>query len=139
MMENHGAVAVGNSLLHAFQRLETLEYCARIILKGKTIGTVKTLTEEETAISRKEFTLDEFEVENHSSIEKDLRKTMCQFIHRSYSQKLVTSLEGTFSARVENDEFLITPWGVDRKYIQEEELVLIKGDKKEKGKHRAEV
>ena len=134
MMENHGAVAVGTSLLHAFQRLETLEYCARIILKGKTIGKVKTLTEEQIGLSQKGFTLDAFEPQFHSSKEKDLRKLMCQFIHRSYSQKLVTSLEGTFSARVENDEFIITPVGVDRKYIQEEELVLIKGGKKESGK-----
>lgn len=134
LMENHGVVAVGNSLMHAFQRLETLDFCARLTLKANLIGEVRVLTNEELELSRKEFVLDHFKPESHSSKEKELRKVMCQLIHRSYSQKLMTSLEGTFSARVEGDQFLITPWGMDRKYLEEKDLVLIKGDKKEEGK-----
>lgn len=134
LMENHGVVAVGNSLMHAFQRLETLDFCARLILKANQIGKIRTLSNEELELSRKEFTLDHFKPEIHSSKEKEMRKIMCELIHRSYSQKLMTSLEGTFSARVEDDQFLITPWGMDRKYIEEKDLVLIKGNKKEEGK-----
>jgi len=133
LMENHGIVTVGNSLMHAFQRLETLDFCARLILKGSSIGNIKLLTKEELELSRKEFSLDQFKSNNNSSKEKEVRKQMCQFIHRSYSQKLITSTEGTFSTRVNDDEFLITPWGMDRKYLNEDDLVLIRGNKKEEG------
>ena len=133
LMENHGIVTVGNSLMHAFHRLETLDFCARLTLKGSSIGNIRLLSKDELELSRKEFSLDQFHPTNHSSKEKELRKQMCQFIHRSYSQKLITSTEGTFSARVNEDEILITPWGMDRKYLNEDDLVLIKGDKKEEG------
>jgi L-fuculose-phosphate aldolase len=134
LMENHGIVTVGNSLMHAFQRLETLDYCARLTLKANILGKVRVLSNEDLELSRKEFSLDEFEPGNHSSKEKEIRKNIISLIHRSYSQNLITSMEGTFSSRVENDKFIITPWGLDRKYLSEEDLVLINGNKREAGK-----
>jgi L-fuculose-phosphate aldolase len=134
LMENHGIVTVGNSLMHAFQRLETLDYCARLTLKTNILGKVRVLSNEDLELSRKEFSLDEFEPGNHSSKEKEIRKNIISLIHRSYSQNLITSMEGTFSSRVENDKFIITPWGLDRKYLSEEDLVLINGNKREAGK-----
>jgi len=38
LMENHGILAVGNSLLEAFDRLEVLEACARVNILTKIIG-----------------------------------------------------------------------------------------------------
>jgi L-fuculose-phosphate aldolase len=134
LMENHGIVTVGNSLMHAFQRLETLDYCAILTLKANILGKVRVLSNEDLELSRKEFSLDEFEPGNHSSKEKEIRKNIISLIHRSYSQNLITSMEGTFSSRVENDKFIITPWGLDRKYLSEEDLVLINGNKREAGK-----
>ncbi len=134
LMENHGIVTVGNSLMHAFQRLETLDFCARLTLKANILGKVKVLSNEELDLSRNDIALDEFNPDNHTSKEKEIRKNIISLIHRSYSQNLVTSTEGTFSARVEDDMFLITPWGIDRKYLSEEDLVLIKGNKREAGK-----
>ncbi|MGD8777389.1 MAG: class II aldolase/adducin family protein [Ignavibacteria bacterium] len=134
LMENHGIITVGDSLTHAFQRLETLDFCARLTLKATTLGNVKLLTKEQLELSRAEFSLDVFDPGRRTSKEKEIRKKMISLIHRSYEQMLMTSLEGTFSARVEDDTFLITPWGMDRKYLTEEDLVLIKGGKKEKGK-----
>ncbi len=134
LMENHGIVTVGNSLFHAFQKLETLDFCARLTLKANILGEVKVLSNQELELSRKEIFLDEFEHTSPSSKEKELRKKIISLIHRSYSQNLVTSTEGTFSARVNDDEFIITPWGMDRKYLSEEDLVLIKNNKREAGK-----
>lgn len=134
LMENHGIVTVGNSLMHAFQRLETLDFCARLTLKAKIIGKVKVLSNEDLELSRKEPQLEEFQPLNHSSKEKEVRKNIVALIRRSYLQNLVTSTEGTFSERIQNDEFIITPWGMDRKYLSEEDLVLIKGNKREAGK-----
>ncbi len=134
LMENHGIVTVGTGLIHAFQRLETLDFCARLTLKANIIGKVRVLNNEELELSRKEFLLDEFDPVNHSSYEKVIRKSMIRLIHRSYNQKLMTSMEGTFSARITEDSFIITPWGRDRKYLTESDLVLIKDGKKERGK-----
>lgn len=134
LMENHGIVTAGYSLMHAFQRLETLDFCARLTLKAKTLGNVKVLTDEQLELSRAEFSLDVFDPVRHTSKEMEIRKKMISLIHRSYEQMLMTSLEGTFSSRVDEDSFLITPWGMDRKYLTEEDLVLIKGGKKERGK-----
>jgi len=91
------------------------------------------LSEKELELSRAEFSLDVFEPTAHTSAEKEIRKRMISLIHRSYNQELVTSMEGTFSERVGGDVFIISPWGMDRKYLSEEDLVLIKGDK-ENGK-----
>lgn len=134
LMENHGIVTVGNSLMHAFQRLETLDFCAQLTLNANILGGGRVLSQSELLLTRAEIPLDEFEVEEHGSNEKEIRKTMISFIRRSYSQRLVTSMEGTFSARLADDAFIITPWGVDRKYLSEEDLVLIKGNKRETGK-----
>ncbi len=134
LMENHGIVTIGNSLIHAFQRLETLDFCARLTLKANILGKVKTLSNKDLEMSRGEDPLDEFIPAFHSSWEKDIRKQMVTLIHRSYLQNLVTSTEGTFSARTGNSEFVITPWGMDRKYLTEEDLVLIRDNKREAGK-----
>lgn len=38
LMANHGAMTLGDSLLRAHQRMETLEHAARIILTARTLG-----------------------------------------------------------------------------------------------------
>lgn len=134
LMENHGIVTIGATLMQAFQKLETLDLCAQLTLKANTIGTVRVLTNSELELSRQAVTLGEFEPEVHTSVEKAQRKKMITLVRRSYSQKLVTSMEGTFSTRIEGDRFLITPFGLDRKYLTEEDLVLVAGGKKEAGK-----
>ena len=47
IMENHGVVTLGRSLFQAFQRFETLDFCARLILKGKLIDDVRSLSSKE--------------------------------------------------------------------------------------------
>ena len=55
-------------------------------------------------------------------------------VHRAYDQRLMTSTEGTVSARVDEASFLITPVGVDRKYLAEEDIVLIREGRRERRK-----
>lgn len=45
IMENHGTVLGGTDLVDAFQRFETLEFSARTILYGNTIGEPRYLTD----------------------------------------------------------------------------------------------
>lgn len=47
LMDRHGAVALGTSVLDAFCKLETLEHTAKILLHARTLGGVKELPPEE--------------------------------------------------------------------------------------------
>jgi L-fuculose-phosphate aldolase len=49
IMENHGTVVAGTSLSAAFQRFETLEFCARTLIRTRQIGAVQALSAAEIA------------------------------------------------------------------------------------------
>lgn len=136
LMENHGIATVGNSLIHAYQRLETLDFCARLIIKGRLMGNVRYLSDAQVALltEKHKSPLQEYERDTLTSEEKLLRSEICKFLSRSYRRQLITSTQGTFSARVNENSFLITPFNVDRKYMDVDDLVLISNGKKEKGK-----
>jgi len=136
LLENHGVVAVGPDLLTAFQRFETLDFCARIIIKAKSLGTeITTLTEEQMDLfNQPRNDIPEFKPKFHTNKELELRKEICDFTRRAYDQRLMTSTEGTLSARIDDNSFLMTPYGIDRKYLNVEDVVLIKDKRREKGK-----
>src|SRR5690606_16954739 len=69
-----------------------------------------------------------------SSEERETRREMCKLIHRSYEQQLFTSTQGTFSQRLSDGSIITTPYNMDRKYLQPEDLVRIKDGKREAGK-----
>ena len=56
-----------------------------------------------------------------------LRRELCEFVRRGYQQRLLISTEGSFSARLEANSFLITPYQADRFAIEAEDLVLVRG------------
>ncbi len=135
MLENHGVVIGGSDILKAFMAFETLESCAMLGINARRLGPLKPLDPELMEISTKKNTeMDEFEPDVHTSEENALRRDLIKLIHRSYEQGLFTSTQGTFSARVSDATFLITPYGMDRKYLEPHDLVLISNGKKEKGK-----
>jgi len=136
LLENHGIVAIGPDLLTAFQRFETLDFCARIIIRAGLLNKeITMLTEEQmTLFKQPRNDIPEFEPEFHTNRELELRKEICDFTRRAYDQRLMTSTEGTLSARIDGNSFLITPYGIDRKYLSIEDVVLIKNRKGEKGK-----
>lgn len=136
LLENHGAVLVGDDLFQAFMRFETLDFCARLEINSHRIGALHSLTQEQLALVKKKqhVTLNEFVPHSFSSQERESRRQMCEFIHRAYDQQLFTSTQGTFSQRLSNDSFLITPYAVDRKYIEVADIVRIDHGCKEQGK-----
>jgi L-fuculose-phosphate aldolase len=69
-----------------------------------------------------------------SSLERAARREMCELIHRAYDQQLVSSTQGTFSQRLEGTSFLITPFGLDRKYLEPADLVRVEAGRAEAGK-----
>lgn len=135
LLENHGVVAGGADLQVAFQRFETLDFCARTLIQAHTLGEVRFLSEEEIELSRhRGKRLPKFTPAFHSSPERELRQQICEVVRRAYAQRLMTSTEGTVSARVDASSFLITPYGVDRHYLDIDDLVLIQDGKRERRK-----
>lgn len=136
ILENHGIVIVGQNLFQAFMRFETLDFCARLQVKAQRIGTPVSLTAEQLALVKKKqhVPMNEFIPEGFSSDEREARRQMCQLIHRAYKQKLFTSTQGTFSRRLSGDSFLITPYMVDRNYLDVADIVRIDRGWREAGK-----
>jgi L-fuculose-phosphate aldolase len=135
LLENHGAATIGHTLLEAFQRLETLDFCARTQMYAQGLGGISTLTDEQIAMfDHRDYHLGEFEPSTHSSHERELREQIVDIVHRAYDRQLMISTEGVVSARVEGDTFLITPTGQDRRGITTEDVVLIREGKREAGK-----
>lgn len=136
MLENHGVVVGSGDLFGAFVAFETLEYCARLEINARRIGTTRGLGDREIAISKnkQDAALPEFAPAYHSPAENAARRDICALIQRAYTQKLFTSSQGTFSQRIGADSFVITPYEKDRRYLDIADLVLIEGGKKEEGK-----
>jgi len=59
---------------------------------------------------------------------------MRALISRAYDQRLFTSTQGTFSQRLGADSFLITPFMIDRKYMDVADLVRVDHGRREAGK-----
>lgn len=137
ILENHGVCCGGHSLQEAFQRFETLEMCGKVLIKAHTLGEPVYLSDEQLQLqSKSEVPVDSFEYDPAMMTihEKELRTQCCQFIERGYRQRLLTTTTGTFSARIDPETFLITPYPLDRHSVLPEELVVIRKGRKEFGK-----
>jgi L-fuculose-phosphate aldolase len=135
MLENHGVVTGGSTLLEAFMRLETLEYCARTIIQARGVGVCLPLHEEQMVrYAKRTGQVDTFVPVHHSPLERERRQETVATVHRAYDRGLMTSTEGVLSARVDGDRFLITPKDIDRRQLEIEDLVLIQGGKCEQGR-----
>ncbi|MBQ3170050.1 MAG: class II aldolase/adducin family protein [Clostridia bacterium] len=84
--------------------------------------------------TRTHLKMDDF-IPNSISIEElAARRDMITLIHRSYKQGLFTATHGTYSVRLSDGSFVITPFGQDRAYLEEDDLVRVKAGMKEMGK-----
>jgi L-fuculose-phosphate aldolase len=162
LFENHSAAAGGGDLLEAFERLETLDFCARTLIHARGLcarglraqgpgaaggscramgtgqSTVCALSDAQLSLAnRPPDPLAEFTPTVHSSRERELRQQMVEIVHRAYDRCLMTSVGGVMSARVAHSDvgrFLITPEGMDRRAIEIEDLVLVDKGRREMGK-----
>jgi L-fuculose-phosphate aldolase len=135
LLENHGVVTGGADLQEAFQRFETLEFAAQTILKASALSTVRFLDETQLGLPARALTpLPEAAPPVPTSREKELRWQLCRFVHRGYQQRLLISTAGSFSARLDADAFLITPFHRDRLELEPEDIVLVHNGNAERGK-----
>jgi L-fuculose-phosphate aldolase len=135
LMENHGVVCGGKDLLDAFHRFETLDFCARLVIKATTLGEYRELNDDQIGLlNHQKHFLSEFDPKMRFSQEKELRKHIIETVHRAYDQQLMTSTEGVVSSRLDDHSFLITPTGKDRRLIDISDIVLIQNCQRERGK-----
>ncbi|MFW5976007.1 MAG: class II aldolase/adducin family protein [Alkalispirochaetaceae bacterium] len=135
IMENHGTVVAGSDLGHCFQRFETLEFCARIQIEAAGIGEPKGLTAEQLSLMSEEpRPLAERKPHTPSAKELALRGSMIEMVRRAYRQRLIISTYGTFSARIADDAFVVTPYGEDRYLLDRRDLVHVNRRGQEPGK-----
>lgn len=137
MLENHGVVIGAKDLFSAFMNFETLDYCARVQINAATIGgTLNRITPKHMEIFKQKTQpkMEEFTTTIRSAEELAARRDMCELIKRAYGNQLFTSEQGTFSCKLSDGSFIITPFGKDRMYLEPEDLVRIKDGKCEAGK-----
>lgn len=134
VLENHGVVTGGTGLQEAFERFETLEFCAKTIIKGSLLGDVRYLGEVNAVRPRPPEPATLKRTGPVTCDERELRRQLCEFVQRSYRQRLMISTQGAFSARLDGDAFLITPHRVDRGTIDASDIVLVRDGAAEAGK-----
>ncbi len=140
ILENHGVVVGGTTLSDAYQRFETLEFLAKILIKAGHIGEVNSLSDSQFQMfQNRQVDVAGSLHDGESSIpmssqEKELRRQLKEFVRRGCRQRLLISTEGSFSARLGEDSFLITPSQQDREQLDLGDFVRVAGDECEAGK-----
>lgn len=135
ILENHGVVIGGSGLQQAFERFETLEFAAKTLIKASILGTPRSLPIHDSDLGPPPEPLPHFHPTHATSLEKELRRQLCEFVRRAYQQRLMISTQGAFSARLDDETFLITPHRVDRSRLTIEDIVLVQEGAPEFGKN----
>lgn len=135
VLENHGVVVGGDSLAHAFQRFEAFEFAGKTLIKAKQIGELQVLDDAKLQLAAdRSVDFETYTPPTATAGERDLRQQLCDFIKRGCRQRLLISTEGSFSARVDENAFLITPTQRDRELLEPSDFVLVDGTQREAGK-----
>lgn len=135
ILENHGVVVGGRSLAQAFQRFEAFEFAGKTIIKGRQLAEVRYLTAAQLEQAQgRSVALESFTPCSATAEERELRLQLCEFLSRGCRQRLLISTEGSFSARLGEDSFLVTPTQQDRETLGISDLVLVAGGRREVGK-----
>ena len=135
ILENHGVVVGGGSLSHAFQRFEAFEFAAKTIIKASQLGDVRYLSQDQLQQAHcRGVQLESYDPGVADSKERELRLQLRDFVRRGCRQRLLISTEGSYSARLSDDAFLITPTQRDRESLEIDDFVRIEDGKSEAGK-----
>jgi L-fuculose-phosphate aldolase len=135
ILENHGVVVGGEDLARAFERFEAFEFAGKTLVKANQLGKIRFLDDDQLQqAADRSVDFDSYEPDTPPAHEQELRKQLCDFVRRGCRQRLLISTEGSFSARVDDASFLITPTQQDREQLQIDDLVLVRGDQRESNK-----
>ncbi|MFT5128031.1 MAG: L-fuculose-phosphate aldolase [Rhodothermales bacterium] len=135
ILKNHGVVVGAESLSAAFQRFEAFEFAAKTIIKGRQLGELRYLSDSQLELAHgRSVALSSFSPSPATANEKELRSQLREFVQRGCRQRLLISTEGSFSARLGPDSFLITPTQQDRETLDVADFVLVQDGRRESGK-----
>ena len=135
ILENHGVVVGGKSLADTFERFEAFEFAGKTLIKASRLGEVRYLLDEQLQqAAGRRVDLAAFEPPSATADEQELRRQLCEFVRRGCRQRLLISTEGSYSARIDEDSFLVTPTQQDREAIDLDDLVLVRRGQRETGK-----
>jgi L-fuculose-phosphate aldolase len=135
ILENHGVVTGGLNLITAFEHMETLEYTARTLLNANSLGKVHYIESQELLDSwmNPVFSTQVDSIDVDSQKLQASKKLLVRITHRAYRQHLMFSTSGSASMRLDSDTFLVTPYGLDRQWLDEDDLVVIQDQRRTTG------
>lgn len=136
LLENHGVCVGAADMLTAFQQFETLNYAAELEALATRRGEIRPLSEAACQMSKTNVCSELRNVSPQpcSSEELAARRDLIALIRRSYKMGLFTAAQGTYSTRLSDGSFIITPLHADPAYLEADDLVRIQDGAKEPGK-----
>lgn len=136
LLENHGVCVGAADMLTAFQQFETLNYAAELEALATRLGEIRPLSETARQMSKTNVCSELRNVSPQpcSSEELAARRDLIALIRRSYRMGLFTAAQGTYSTRLSDGSFIITPLHADPAYLEADDLVRIQDGTKEPGK-----
>lgn len=136
LLENHGVCVGAADMLTAFQQFETLNYAAELEALATCRGEIRPLSETACQMSKTNVCSELRNVSPQpcSSEELAARRDLIALIRRSYKMGLFTAAQGTYSTRLSDGSFIITPLHADPAYLEADDLVRIQDGAKEPGK-----
>ncbi len=135
ILENHGVVVGGESMARAFERFEAFEFAGKTLVKANLLGKIRYLDDDQLQQAAcRGVDFQSYDPPPAMPTEQELRRQLCEFVRRGCRQRLLISTEGSFSARVDANSFVITPTQQDRELLRANDLVLVSGDLRESGK-----
>lgn len=135
-MEKHGVCIGAENLFEAFMKFETVEFAANLEITAKRTGRLRhpAANETITAAGCRDLLTGGLVCGCPSPEECAVRRDLITFIQRSYRQGILIAGQGSFSVRLPDGSFVITPSGPDRAYLCESDLVAVKNGMTEEGK-----
>lgn len=136
LLENHGVCVGAADMLTAFQQFETLNCAAELEALATRRGEIRPLSETACQMSKTNVCSELRNVSPQpcSSEELAARRDLIALIRRSYKMGLFTAAQGTYSTRLSDGSFIITPLHADPAYLEADDLVRIQDGAKEPGK-----
>ncbi len=133
LMENHGGVACGRTLLEALHRFEAIEHFAGIMLAGARIGELRPRDDAEMAEALSAMTRVWSTLDVDPASQSAERNRLAEFIRRAHGRGLLGSVSGAFSVRL-GAGLLIAADGADNATLGPRDLVYVEGEHCEAGR-----
>ncbi|MFP4522417.1 MAG: class II aldolase/adducin family protein [Fibrobacterota bacterium] len=135
ILENHGVVTAGKDLSEAYLRFLALEFCAAAHIESKKTGLPalhKPALSEKT--NKDKFFFHKPNTKSTAGPAAEmLRKEITETLKRALKRNLMPEFFGTVSARIDDNNFVITPPGINRSEINPEDLLqAVIGEDREK-------